>query len=53
MNENRILLERVPKLSELFGFLGDAEASRALLMEIKREAQTERERLEELGKEIV
>ncbi|MEM3069923.1 MAG: AbrB/MazE/SpoVT family DNA-binding domain-containing protein [Candidatus Bathyarchaeia archaeon] len=53
LDENRILLERVPKLSELFGFLGNTEASKTLLMERKREAQAERERLEELGREIV
>lgn len=50
LDENRILLERVPKLSEFFGFLGNVEASRFLLMEREREARAEMERRKELGK---
>jgi len=47
VDENRIMLERVPRLSELFGFLGDAEASKVLLMDRTREARVERERHKE------
>jgi len=50
LDENRILLERVPKLSEFFGFLGSVEASKVLLMEREREVRAEMERRRELGK---
>ena len=50
LDENRILLERVPKLSDFFGFLGEIKASRVLLMEREREVRSEKERREELGK---
>jgi AbrB family looped-hinge helix DNA binding protein len=49
LDENRLLLERVPKLSDLFGFLGNVEASRSLLADRKREAKVEKERREEIG----
>jgi hypothetical protein len=42
-------LERVPKLSGLFGFLGNVEASRSLLADRAREAKVEKERREEIG----
>lgn len=50
LDENRLLLERVPRLSELFGFLGKAKVSKVLLEAREREACAERERREELGK---
>jgi len=50
LDENRLMLERVPKLSKLFGFLGNVEASKVLLMERDREVRAEKERREELGK---
>jgi len=50
LDENRILLERVPKLSEFFGFLGSVEASKVLLREREREVRAEMERRKELGK---
>lgn len=50
LDENRILLERVPRLSEFFGFLGDVKASEILLMEREREIRAEKERREELEK---
>jgi len=50
LDENRLLLERVPRLSEFFGFLGNVEASKVLLMEREREIRAEKERREELGK---
>ena len=50
LDENRLLLERVPRLSELFGFLGKAEASKVLLEDREREVYAENERREELGK---
>lgn len=50
LDENRILLERVPKLSEFFGFLGNIEAAKILLKEREREVRVEKERHEELRK---
>ena len=50
LDENRLLLERVPRLSDFFGFLGDVKASEILLMEREREIRVEKERREELGK---
>ena len=49
LDENRLLLERVPKLSDLFGFLGNVEASRSLLADREREVKVEKERREEIG----
>jgi len=49
LDENRLLLERVPKLSDLFGFLGDVEGSRTLLADREREAKAEKQRREEIG----
>lgn len=49
LDANRLLLERVPKLSDLFGFLGDVEASRSLLADREREVKVEEERCEEIG----
>jgi len=50
LDENRMLLERVPKLSKLFGLVGDVEASKVLLMEREREVRAEMKRHRELGK---
>lgn len=50
LDENRLLLERVPRLSELFGFLGEAKVSRVLLEAREREACAENERRVEIGK---
>lgn len=50
LDENKLLLERVPRLSDFFGFLGNVKASKVLLMEREREIRTEMERREELGK---
>lgn len=50
LDENRLLLERVPRLSELFGFLGKAKVSKVLLETREREVHVENERREELGK---
>lgn len=49
LDENRILLEKVPKLSNLFGFLGNVEASRRLLADREHEAKIEEERREKIG----
>lgn len=49
LDENKLLLEKVPKLSELFGFLGKTEASKALLRERDLEASVEGEREAELS----
>ena len=48
LNETTLLLERAPRLTELFGFLGDVEASKILIEERSREVKTERGRREEL-----
>ncbi|MGB9854640.1 MAG: AbrB/MazE/SpoVT family DNA-binding domain-containing protein [Candidatus Bathyarchaeales archaeon] len=50
LDENRLLLERVPRLSELFGFLGEAKVSKVLLEAREREACAEDERRKELRK---
>jgi len=52
LSENRLLLERTPKLSEIFGFLGDSEASRILLKERELEIATKEERGGELKKPL-
>ncbi len=44
----RIIIERQPRLSELFGFLGDAEASKVLEEERRRDLGLEVERDREL-----
>ncbi len=44
----KIIIERQPTLSELFGFLGDARATRVLDEERGKEAESEAEREEEL-----
>jgi AbrB family looped-hinge helix DNA binding protein len=41
LDENRLLLEKVPRLSELFGFLGKAKVSRVLLEAREREVCAE------------
>ena len=48
IDENRILLEKVPKLSKLFGFMGRARGAAVLLEERTSEATRESERLSEL-----
>ena len=50
LSENRLLLERIPKLSDIFGFLGDVEASKILLAERESETSAEEERRKELKK---
>lgn len=50
VDENRLLLERVPRLSDLFGFAGKVELSKILLADREREVRVEKERREELGK---
>lgn len=48
LDENRLILEKVPKLSDLFGFLGKANAAKLLAKERETELVAERERDEEL-----
>lgn len=48
VDDNRLLLTRSSRLSELFGFLGEAEASKVLLRERAKESEAERQRDEEL-----
>lgn len=52
LDENRILLERVPSLSELFGFLGRVKASKILLRQRESETKAESERQVELEKRL-
>ena len=48
LDETRLILEKVPKLSELFSFLGRVETAKLLTKERERESKIERERDEEL-----
>lgn len=48
LDKNRLIVERVPKLSELFGALGPVRATELLEKERDLEAKAERERDEEL-----
>ena len=48
LDENRLVIERVPKLSELFGFLGKTNATTFLERDRDAEVKSERERDEEL-----
>lgn len=50
LDENRILLERIPPLSELFGFLGEVESTKILLRNRESEVKAEMKRLVELEK---
>ena len=52
LDENRILLERVPPLSVLFGFLGRTKASKILLRQRASETKAESERQLELEKRL-
>lgn len=47
VSETAILLERAPRLSELFGFMGDARAAEVLLRERGEEASVEARKWEE------
>jgi len=48
LDENRLLLEKVPRLSQLFSFMGRARGGTVLLEERESEARREGERLSEL-----
>lgn len=48
IDNTKLLMERSPMLSELFGFLGEAEASKVLLKGRVEEAEAEGQRDEEL-----
>ena len=48
LDKNRIIVEKVPRLSELFGFLGKAETRGVLEKEREEESNIERTRDEEL-----
>lgn len=48
VDERKMIVERVPKLSELFGFLGQAKTATLLAKEREKELKIERERDEEL-----
>ncbi len=50
LDKNRLIVEKVPKLSELLGFLGKAETRIKLEKERKAEAKIERKRDEELSR---
>src|SRR5207302_11255271 len=48
LDENRLLLEKVPRLSQLFKFMGRARGAALLLDDIASETQIDDERLSEL-----
>jgi len=48
LDDTRLIIERAPRLSELFGFLGEIEATKILLEERKREIEVEEKRISEL-----
>jgi AbrB family looped-hinge helix DNA binding protein len=48
LNETTLIIERAPRLTELFGFLGGAEASKILLEEREKEVKAERQRRREI-----
>jgi len=48
LDETRLIIKRAPRLSELFGFLGEAKATEMLLEERKKEIEIEEERISEL-----
>jgi len=50
LDETKLIIERVPKLSELFGLLGNVATSDILNKLRKDESKVERERQEELPK---
>lgn len=52
LDENRLILEKVPKLSALFGFLGEAKTAKQLAKERERESKIERGRIEELRRAL-
>jgi AbrB family looped-hinge helix DNA binding protein len=52
LDKNRIIIERVPKLSEFFGVLGSSKATEFLQKERDAESKAERERDEELRRAI-
>jgi hypothetical protein len=48
LDEKRFVLEKVPRLSEVFGFLGGAKTAKVLAKERKKESMIESHRDEEL-----
>ncbi len=48
VNDTKLIIERAPKLSELFGFLGEARISNMLEKERGREVKAEKEREKEI-----
>ncbi len=48
IDDNRLLLEKVPRLSQLFRFLGRARGAALLLEERSSEVRLEEKRLSEL-----
>ena len=51
ISETKLVIERIPRLSELFGALGEAKATEVLLEERRKEVKAEEERFKELGGE--
>ena len=48
LDENRLIVEKIPHLSEFFGVLGKATTADLLEKEREKEGKSERERREEL-----
>lgn len=52
LDEKRLILEKVPKLSELFGFLGEAKTAELVAKESEKESKVEREGDENLRRVV-
>ncbi len=48
VDDTKLIIERAPKLTELFGFLGEAKISSMLEKERGRESKAEKEREKEI-----
>ncbi len=49
VDDTKLIIERAPKLTELFGFLGEARISSVLVKKREREVKAEKERERELA----
>ena len=49
VNETKLIIERVPRLSELFGVFKEAKMTEVLFKERERESKIEEERFRELS----
>ena len=49
VNETKLIIERIPRLSELFGVFKEAKMTEVLFKERERESKIEEERFRELS----